>query len=79
MSDDTPDDQSPAEQRLIQLLGVLTGSQPSADPEFASRVVRRARAQHAVATPMRAVGGFLAAMVEGLRVLVGFTRTDPRR
>ena len=79
MSDETPDDQSPAEQRLVQLLEVLTGSQAAADPEFASRVVRHARAQRAVATPLRVVGGFLAAMAEGVRMLVGFTRTDPRR
>ena len=79
MSDDTPDDQSPAEQRLVQLLEMLTGGQPAADPEFASRVVRRARVQRAVAAPMRVVGGFLAAMGQGVRALVGFTRTDTRR
>ena len=78
MSDETPEARTPAEVRLAQLLELLAVT-PAADAEFAARVARRARLQHAVAVPMRAVGGFIAAIGHGARVIVGLTPPDPRR
>ena len=79
MSDETSDERTPAEARLAQLLELLAVAPPGVEPEFARRVARRARVQHAVVVPMRAVGEFLAAVGHGARVLVGLTPLDPRR
>jgi hypothetical protein len=79
MSDDTPEQRTPAEARLAQLLEVLAVAQPAVDAEFAGRVARRARLQHAIAAPIRAIGGFIAALGHGARVVVGLTPLDPRR
>jgi len=79
MSDETPEARTPAEARLAQLLELLAVAPPAVDADFAGRVVRRARLQHAVVVPMRAVGGFLAAVGHGARVIVGLTRLDSRR
>ena len=78
MSDETPEARTPAEVRLAQLLELLAVA-PAADAEFAGRVARRARLQHAAAVPLRAVGGFIAAIGQGARVIVGLTPLDPRR
>jgi len=77
MSDETSEPRTPAEVRLAQLLELLAVA-PAADAEFAGRVARRARLQHAVAVPLRAVGGFIAAIGQGARVIVGLTPPDPR-
>jgi hypothetical protein len=79
MSDETPEERTPAEVRLAQLLEVLAVAAPSVDPEFTGRVARRARLQHAIVVPVRAVGDLVAALSDGVRVIVGLTPLDPRR
>ena len=79
MSDETPEERTPAEARLAQLLEVLAVTVPPVDPEFTGRVARRARLQHAIVVPVRAVGDFVAALGHGVRAIVGMTPPDPRR
>jgi hypothetical protein len=57
--DDTP---HPAEARAAELLALLSTWPPDAGPEFATALVARARAQGAVAAPLRVLGGFLLAL-----------------
>jgi hypothetical protein len=78
MSDETPEPRTPAEARLAHLLEALAVT-PAVDPDLAGRVARRARLQHAIVVPMRAVGGFVAAVGTGVRALVGLAPLDPRR
>jgi hypothetical protein len=75
---ETPDERTPAEERLAQLLELLAIG-PAVDPEFAGRVVRRARLQHAIVVPARAVAEFVAAIGQGARALIDLTVPGPRR
>ena len=71
MSEEPPVAPTPAERRLEELMGLLAAERPAAGPEFAHTVVRRARMQRALATPLRTVGTFMAALGEGLRGVLG--------
>jgi hypothetical protein len=76
MSDDSPAPPSGAERRLDELLGLLAGDRPAADPRLPQTVVRRARFQRAVLAPLRTVGGVVVAVGEGLQVILGLRRSD---
>lgn len=78
MSDDRSDAAGPAEQRVVELLHQLAARQPTADPAFAHRVVRRARVQRALVVPLRAFGEFLAALSDGARLIILVDRRDRR-
>jgi hypothetical protein len=73
MSDGPADQPTAAERRLGELMGLLAAEQPAADPEFSHQVVRRARLQRAIATPLRTIGSFVAAVGDGVRALLGLT------
>lgn len=66
-----PEPMSPAEQRLGDLLGLLATRRPPEDPGFTPATMRRVRVQRAIATPVRAIGQFAAAVVDGLRAILG--------
>lgn len=62
MSDAPEPPPGPAESRAIELLGLLARDTPTVSERFASEVVVRARRQRAIAVPLRALGGLVAAL-----------------
>jgi hypothetical protein len=56
----------PAEPRAIELLRLVGSRTPALGPDFTTEVVTRARLQRALAAPVRAVGGLLAALGSAL-------------
>jgi hypothetical protein len=78
MSDDRSERSTAAEQRLDELLGQLAADHPTLDPAFAETVVRRARFQRAIVTPLRHVGTFVAAVGDSMRFILGLPPEDRR-
>ena len=76
MSDDRTDPPSPAERRLGELLVLLADEPLAADPALSRTVVRRARVQRAIVTPLRSVGTFMAAVGDGVRLVLGLRPRD---
>jgi hypothetical protein len=76
VSDDRSEPTTPAELRLEELLGLLAADEPQLDPAFAGVVVRRARLQRAVLTPLRTVGGLVAAVGDSIRSILGVAPGD---
>jgi hypothetical protein len=76
MSDDRSEPITPAEQRLEELLAQLAAEHPASDPAFAATVVRRARFQRAVVTPLRTVGTLVVAVGESVWLVFGLRRGD---
>lgn len=66
-----PETMSAAEQRLHDLLGLLATRRPPEHPGFIPGTMRRVRVQRAIATPVRAIGQFAAAVADGLRAILG--------
>jgi hypothetical protein len=64
------EDLSPAEQRLAQHLSLLRHG-PPAPSSLAGRVIRTARWQHAVSSPLRVAVSFAAAAGDAIRLLLG--------
>jgi hypothetical protein len=62
----------PAESRAIELLRLVGDQTPAVSSRFTTELVARARAQRALAGPLRAVGGLVAALAAAL---VGAVRT----
>jgi hypothetical protein len=76
MSDDRADPPEPAERRLGELLVLLADDPPTGDPQLTGTVVRRARVQRAIVTPLRTVGTFVVAVSEGVRIVIGLGRRE---
>jgi hypothetical protein len=76
MSDDRSAPSTAAEQRLEELLALLAAEHPAADPAFAATVVRRARFQRAIVTPLRTVGTLVAAVGDSVRFILGLRPGD---
>ena len=55
-----------AESRAVELLQLVGTRTPSVSPGFTTDVVSRARVQRAFATPLRALGGLVAALAVAL-------------
>jgi hypothetical protein len=60
-----------AESRAIELLRLVGSETPSLSSRFNADLVARARAQRAVAVPLSALGGFLAALAEAVASVFG--------
>jgi hypothetical protein len=76
---DVPDPPTgPAESRAIELLRLVGGDTPAVSDSFTPDLVRRARGQHAVAVPLRALGGFVAALAFALLDGIRTTYQEPR-
>lgn len=71
----TPDeDLTPAELRVREFLhGLASDAAPPAG-DLSTRVVRAARWQRAVRTPLRAVGGLASAVRDGVELVIGTRR-----
>jgi hypothetical protein len=61
---DVPSDPppGPAESRAIELVRLMAGQTPAVSERFTADLVVRARRQRALAVPLRALGGFVAAI-----------------
>jgi len=62
MSDPSEPSLEPAESRAVELLRLVGSQTPAVSSRFTAELVARARQQRAVAVPMRALGGLVAAI-----------------
>jgi hypothetical protein len=67
-----------AESRAIELLRLVGSQTPVVGPRFSTRLVARARAQRAIAGPLRALGGLVAALASALGHVVRSPREERR-
>ena len=72
-----PPDLDPAERRAAELLSLVAGRTPSVSDQFTARLLVRARAQRAIAMPLRALGNFLASLAGALYAAAGTRRREP--
>ena len=76
---DVPDPPSePAESRAVELLRLVGSQTPSISSRFSTDVVSRARAQRALAVPLRALGGLVVALAEAFASVIGRRGSRPR-
>ena len=68
----------PAEDRVAEYLTELRDDPPSPESGMERSIIRRARWQEAVRTPVRAVGVLGAALGEGLVLILGMRRKEDR-
>jgi hypothetical protein len=66
MSDPSEPSLEPAESRAVELLRLVGSQTPAVSSRFTAELVERARRQRAVAVPMRALGGLVAAIAAAL-------------
>jgi hypothetical protein len=66
MSDAPEPPSEPAESRAIELLRMVGSQTPAVSTRFTADLVALARRQHAIAVPLRALGGFVAAIAVAL-------------
>ena len=72
-----PPDLDPAERRAAELLSLIARRTPSVSDQFTAELVMRARAQKAVAIPLRVLGGFLASLAGALYAALGTRQREP--
>jgi len=77
-TDDDGDQLTPAERRVSGFLRGLAEDAPVPGASLAAGVVRKARWQRTVRTPLRAAGGLAAALVDGVRMALGVGRGGAR-
>jgi hypothetical protein len=63
-----------SEERVAEYLGELREGRPAPDDDLTRSIVRTARWQQAVRTPVRAVGALTAALGDGLALVLGVRR-----
>jgi hypothetical protein len=66
MSDPSEPSLEPAESRAVELLRLVGSQTPAVSSRFTAALAERARRQRAVAMPMRAIGGLVAAIAAAL-------------
>lgn len=79
MSDAPEPPSDAAESRAIELLRLVGSQTPSVSARFTAALVARARAQRAVAEPLRALGGLMAALAFAVSGAVQIARRERRR
>jgi hypothetical protein len=79
MSDASEPPTGPAESRAIELVRLVGSQTPGLSSRFTTELVARARAQRAIAAPLRALGGLIAAIGFALAEAVRATRQERRR
>ena len=72
-----PPDLDPAERRAAELLSLIAQRTPSVSEHFTTELVTRARAQKAIAMPLRVLGNFLASLAGALFAAAGTRRREP--
>jgi hypothetical protein len=78
MSDAPQPPNEPAESRAIELLRMVGSQTPAVSSRFTADLVARARRQRAVAVPLRALGGFVAAVAAAFAGAVRSGREERR-
>jgi hypothetical protein len=78
MSDVPDPPPEPAESRAIELLRLVGSQTPAVSSRFTTELLARARAQRAVAAPLRAFGTFVAALAAALAGTVRSSRGERR-
>jgi hypothetical protein len=78
MSDPPEPSLDPAESRAVELLRLVGSQTPAVSSRFTADLVERARRQRAVAVPMRALGGLVAAIATALAGAVRSGREQGR-
>jgi hypothetical protein len=78
MSDAPEPPSEPAESRAIELLRMVGSQTPTVSTRFTADLVARARRQRAIAVPLRAFGGFVAAIVAAVAGAVRSGREERR-
>jgi hypothetical protein len=76
MSDTIEPPPGPAESRAIELMRMVGSETPAVSSRFTADLVARARAQRAIAVPLRALGGIVAAVAAAFAGAVRSTRTE---
>ena len=79
MSDHRDDTSDPAEARAAELLALMATLTPEPSPGFGPALIARARAQGAIAPPLRAFGGFLLALAAAAGAAVQSSTSEARR
>jgi hypothetical protein len=74
--DEPPPDR--AEARAIELLRLVGSQTPAVGTRFTSQLISRARAQRAIAGPLRALGGLVAALASAVGHVVRSAREERR-
>ena len=79
MSDPSDPSLEPAESRAVELLRLVGSQTPAVSARFTTVLVERARRQRAIAGPLRAIGGLVAAIATALAGTVRGNRgQEPR-
>jgi hypothetical protein len=78
MSDAHEPPPEPSESRAIELMRLVGTRTPAISSHFNADVVARARAQRAIAGPLRALGGLLAAIATALAAAARGSSGDRR-
>jgi hypothetical protein len=78
MSDTPESPPEPAESRAIELLRLVGSHTPDVGTSYTTRLIARARAQRAIAGPLRALGDLVAALASALGQAVRATREERR-
>jgi hypothetical protein len=66
-----------SEARVAEYLGELREEPPAPDDHLTRSIVRTARWQEAVRTPVRAVAALTSALGDGLALALGLRRREP--
>jgi hypothetical protein len=78
MSDPNEPPPDPAESRAIELLRLVGSETPTVSSGFTADLLARARAQRALAVPLRALGGLVSALASAVAGAVRSARTERR-
>jgi hypothetical protein len=79
MSDASEPPTGPAETRAVELVRLAASQTPGVSSRFTADLVARVRAQRALATPLRALGGLVAAIASAVAEAVRATREERRQ
>jgi hypothetical protein len=74
--DEPPPDR--AETRAIELLRLVGSQTPAVGTRFTPQLIARARSQRAIAGPLRALGGLVAALASAVDYVVRSAREERR-
>ena len=76
MSDAPEPTDGPAESRAIELLRLVGSQTPAVGASYTTRLIARARAQRAIAGPLRALGGLVTAFASAVGYAVRAGREE---
>lgn len=76
-ADETPP--GPAESRAIELMRLVGTRTPTISSQFNADIVARARMQRAIAGPLRALGGLIAAIATAVAAAARSSSGERRR